>query len=266
MAKLTIEQANEIRAKYKAGGYTNKSLGAEYGVSAMLVSQIMNYKVHDDRAESSKKIQKLVKAVPESQGVCIKDRAKYVLPLDEHGELRYPKFENDYKKMIDKYIASLDLDEDEKEMKKLYFKLNFVKKLVDFSTPDLVDKYSNQMQAMKDLYLISTKSQFRNDDLAIFKMYQFTDENISLAIENRKAFQEVVNLFGYVWDISNYANSSMSKTTYDAICYMRDHGFDYVWCAYFLDYTDKITRIQHIYSGAKYAFYEEKDVVTDMYQ
>lgn len=234
MAKLTIEQANEIREKYKAGGYTNKSLGAEYGVSAMLVSQIMNYKVHDDR-DSSKKIQKLV-------------------------------FENDYKTMIDKYIASLDLDEDEKEIKKLYFKLNFVKKLVDFSTPDLVDKYSNQMQAMKDLYLISTKSQFRNDELAIFKMYQFTDENISLAIENRKAFQEVVNLFGYVWDISNYANSSMSKTTYDAICYMRDHGFDYVWCAYFLDYTDKITRIQHIYSGAKYAFYEGKDVVTDMYE
>jgi hypothetical protein len=42
--KLTAAQALEIRAKYAAGGRSQKSIGADYGVSNQLVSLIVNRK------------------------------------------------------------------------------------------------------------------------------------------------------------------------------------------------------------------------------
>ena len=44
MVKLTESQVTEIRAKYAAGGRTQQSIGAEYGVSVQLVSLIVRGK------------------------------------------------------------------------------------------------------------------------------------------------------------------------------------------------------------------------------
>ena len=41
LAKLTWEQAEEIRARYAAGGISCRALGIAYGVSEMTVSRIV---------------------------------------------------------------------------------------------------------------------------------------------------------------------------------------------------------------------------------
>lgn len=44
-AKLTEKQVKELREKWSTGKYTQKALGAEYGVKQSLVSQLVNRKV-----------------------------------------------------------------------------------------------------------------------------------------------------------------------------------------------------------------------------
>lgn len=46
--KLTAAQVNEIRAKYEAGGATQKDLAAQYGVDGSWICRLVNYRFRDD--------------------------------------------------------------------------------------------------------------------------------------------------------------------------------------------------------------------------
>lgn len=42
-AKLTLAQAEDIKARYGAGGITQKALGAEYGITQAAVSWLLKH-------------------------------------------------------------------------------------------------------------------------------------------------------------------------------------------------------------------------------
>ncbi|MCX8289106.1 hypothetical protein [Enterobacter pseudoroggenkampii] len=187
------------------------------------------------------------------------DRCKYTLPLNEYGEVVYNNHTTPYQEKINTYLDSLPLlSETEKENKSNLFSLTFVKRLVNYSSPAIVDRYAYSMEnlkAMNDLYMVSIKHMDRkkNEDTGRIK-FPINTDSIEEARRARAIFNEAVAMFG---DIDSGAtvgsgNNAMTLNMYKVICYMRDHDINKVWTYHLCDMSSNPWGIDDIYNGFEY--------------
>lgn len=194
------------------------------------------------------------------------DKARYTLPLDENGEVVITKEVGSdtliYKKKVEKYLSKLKIDEEELELKRLFLFLPFVKNLVNFSSPEIVDRYSystESITAMKDIYGRTVKGNKVKENSAFHSYQDFNDSSLIEAQKARAIFNEAIRKYGNM-DNNTYNDSHMSKNKYDVICYLRDRDIAPSWAAYFTDMGDQQNIILKIYDGFVYgAFLKEED-------
>lgn len=188
------------------------------------------------------------------------DKCKYILPLDEYGEVIKPEIKKDYESKIEKYLSTLMVDKEEIELKRIFLNLECNKKIVHFSSPSIVDKYSIDKlstTAMHDLYNKSYKGDdHKTSNFVIFKKYALNDENIELAKRYRSIYEDGVAKYG----VNDYRpiNYPMNKATYSIICHMRDHEVDPTWAAYFVGMVDIYASVLKVYDGFVYSMFKEE--------
>ncbi|MBG0579344.1 MULTISPECIES: hypothetical protein [Enterobacter cloacae complex] len=191
----------------------------------------------------------------------IKDRCKYTLPLDEWGEVvnvSHTNYEDKkYEERINKYLSSLTINEEEKELKRLLFNLRTIRNIANYADLSIIDKYAYSSSAMKALDDIHKKGSIA-DNSRIIK-YDFSEEAILEAMKSRIVFEEALTTFK--GDIDGGAVRTTNHINYNrylVVVYMRDKQIHPDWTIYFTDATDYV--VNNIYEGFVYDSFPKEEL------
>ncbi|MDQ6584434.1 MULTISPECIES: hypothetical protein [Enterobacter cloacae complex] len=191
----------------------------------------------------------------------IKDRCKYTLPLDEWGEVvnvSHTNYEDKkYEERINKYLSSLIVNEEEKELKRLLFNLRTIRNIAKYADLSIIDKYAYSSSAMKALDDIHKKGSIA-DNSRIIK-YDFSEEAILEAMKSRIVFEEALTTFK--GDIDGGAVRTTNHINYNrylVVVYMRDKQIHPDWTIYFTDGTDYV--VNNIYEGFVYDSFPKEEL------
>lgn len=184
----------------------------------------------------------------------LNDRCRYVLPLDEYGDAILPVFNDKYRNSLEQYLVSTYSNEEERDLKRLFFNLRPIKKLVRYTSYKQVDKYyetSENIKAMHDLYDMADKLR-KSSNL-------FNEASIAEAKEMRRIYQEAISIYGSHESGQVKKDYHIAYGLYKIICYMRDHDVNEEWCAFLTGNTDSLGLIKKIYKGVEYSVFKNME-------